>query len=211
MSEKILLLHGLWMHPLAMHWLEQQFRLEGYQTFSPIYRSTSKSPVDNARAVHQAMQRHLLPAEHLHIVAHSLGGIVALQLLSLYADVPDGRLVTLGSPVKGSSVAQRAIKNWLLKPFIGHSFRYGLDGQATPPSIGREWGMLAGNKSLGLGLMLGAIPKPNDGVVALEETYHPAQSAHRLIPIAHTAMLYSTTVVKETLSFIRTGQFSSEH
>lgn len=208
MTEKILILHGLWLHPWAMRWMQQQFNAAGYETITPVYHSISTNSANNVAAIYKAVQRSALPADRLHIVGHSLGGILALQMLSCYPDLPPGRLITLGTPVKGSLIAHRLARYRILRSLIGRSFEQGLDGQGLPEALGREWGMLAGNKAIGVGRILGGIAEVNDGVVALSETYHPAQTAHHTLPISHSSMLFSPLVVQECISFIRTGQFS---
>ncbi|TXH70263.1 MAG: acetyltransferase [Thiothrix sp.] len=210
MTEKILLLHGLWLHPWAMRWLQQQLTKAGYEVVTPVYHSISSNSAHNVRLVYQAVQRYALPTERLHIIAHSLGGIVALQMLMAYTELPPGRLVTLGTPAKGSLIAQRLAKHRLFRPLMGRSFEGGLDGQGIPEHLlQHEWGALAGNKPIGVGRILGGIAEVNDGVVALSETYHPAQTAHRVLAVSHSSMLFSSLVVEECLQFIRTGQFSA--
>lgn len=209
MTEKILLLHGLWLHPWAMRWLQQQFNAAGYEVITPVYHSISANSANNVGLVYQAVQRYALPTERLHIVAHSLGGIVALQMLTAYPDLPSGRLVTLGTPAQGSVIAHRLAKYNFCRPLIGRSFEGGLDGQGLPATVCHEWGALAGNKPIGVGRLLGGIAEINDGVVALSETYHPAQTAHRILPVSHSSMLFSNLVVQECISFIRTGSFST--
>ena len=209
MTEKILLLHGLWLHPLAMRWLQQQFNAAGYEVVAPVYHSISTNSAHNVSLVYKAVQRYALPTERLHIVAHSLGGIVALQMLNAYPDLPPGRLVTLGTPAKGSLIAQRLAKYSFCRPLIGRSFEGGLDGQGLPETIRHEWGALAGNKPIGVGRLFGGIAETNDGVVALSETYHTAQTAHQILPLSHSSMLFSALVAQECVHFIRTGHFSS--
>ncbi|MFZ1342708.1 esterase/lipase family protein [Thiothrix eikelboomii] len=209
MTEKILLLHGLWLHPLAMRWMQQQFSAAGYETIAPVYHSISNNSAKNVSLIYEAVQQLVLPVERLHIVAHSLGGILALQMLSCHPELPPGSLITLGTPVKGSLIAQRLAKYRLFRPLIGHSFEQGLDGQGLPKVLARQWGMLAGNKPIGVGRLLGGIADVNDGVVALAETYHPAQTEHRILPLSHSSMLFSGLVVQECLSFIQKGRFSA--
>ncbi|WP_298609761.1 alpha/beta hydrolase [uncultured Thiothrix sp.] len=212
MTEKILLLHGLWLHPWAMRWLKQQFTNAGYEVVTPIYHSISSNSAHNVSLVYQAVQRYALPTERLHIVAHSLGGIVALQMLTCHAELPPGRLVTLGTPAKGSLIAHRLAKYRWFRPLIGLSFEGGLDGQGLPETLlQHEWGALAGTNPIGVGRIFGGIAEVNDGVVALSETYHPAQTAHRILPVSHSSMLFSKQVAQECLHFIRTGQFSPQH
>lgn len=209
MTEKILLLHGLWLHPLAMRWMQQQFSAAGYEAIAPVYHSISNNSAKNVAIIYQAVQEHILPVERLHIIGHSLGGILALQMLSTHPDLPSGCLITLGTPVKGSLIAHRLAKSAFLRPLIGRSFEQGLDGQGLPTALPHQWGMLAGNNPIGVGRLFGGISEVNDGVVALSETYHPAQTEHRILPISHSSMLFSRLVVQECLNFIQKGQFSS--
>jgi pimeloyl-ACP methyl ester carboxylesterase len=209
MTEKILLLHGLWLHPLAMRWMQQQFNAAGYATIAPAYHSISNNSAKNVELIYTAVQQLALPTERLHIVAHSLGGILALQMLSCHPDLPAGCLITLGTPVKGSLIAHRLAKSSFLRPLIGRSFEQGLDGRGLPTAVARQWGMLAGNKPIGVGQIFGGLSGVNDGVVALAETYHPAQTEHRIVPLSHSNLLFSRLVVQECLSFIQKGRFSS--
>jgi hypothetical protein len=131
-------------------------------------------------------------------------------MLSAYPDLPPGRLITLGSPVKGSLIANRLAKHRVLSALIGRSFKQGLDGQGLPEALGRDWGMIAGDRAIGVGRLLGGIADINDGVVALSETYHPAQTAHCILPISHSSMLFSKQIVQECINFIQNGRFSTE-
>jgi len=58
MTEKILLLHGLWLHPWAMRWLQQQFNAAGYEVITPVYHSISANSANNVGLVYQAVQRY---------------------------------------------------------------------------------------------------------------------------------------------------------
>jgi len=46
-------------------------------------------------------------SEELHLVGHSMGGLVILNMLSRYDDLPHGRVILMGTPVKGSGVVKR--------------------------------------------------------------------------------------------------------
>jgi hypothetical protein len=51
------------------------------------------------------------------------------------------------------------------------------------------------------------LPKPNDGVVCLDETQFPALRDHLALPVGHTLMLMSSRVALQTASFLKTGAF----
>ena len=52
----------------------------------------------------QAYVRELAPGT-LHLVAHSLGGLVVHRFLERYPDQPPGRVVLLGTPLVASRAA----------------------------------------------------------------------------------------------------------
>jgi hypothetical protein len=71
-----------------------------------------------------------------------------------------------------------------------------------------EIGAIAGTRALGLARMVIRLPKPNDGVVCLDETKFPALRDHVALPVGHTVMLVSSRVARHTAAFLRTGAFA---
>jgi hypothetical protein len=70
-----------------------------------------------------------------------------------------------------------------------------------------EIGAIAGTVAFGLGRMVTRLPKPNDGVVCVDETNFPALRDHLALPVGHTVMLASPRVARQTAAFLRTGAF----
>lgn len=145
----------------------------------------------------------------VHLVGHSLGGLIALSLLIAHPELPIGRAVLLGSPVNGSRAA-RAFSRW-----PGASLLFGqladaqiLSGQARPTRYPVEIGVIAGSQSLGLGRFLGNLPEPNDGTVSVDETQLEGATESLVLPVSHTGMMISQSVVAATARFLATGGFS---
>ena len=61
--------------------------------------------------------------------------------------------------------------------------------------------------AVGLGRMVTRLPKPNDGVVCLDETKFPALRDHIALPVGHTLMLVSPRIARQTAAFLRAGEF----
>ena len=99
----------------------------------------------------------MLRAERLHLVAHSLGGIVLHHLFRQFPDLPPGRVVLLGSPVRGSGVARRMAVSPFLRPLLGSNREEGLLGDVPPWPPNRELGVIAGNRGLGVGRLIGGL------------------------------------------------------
>ena len=145
----------------------------------------------------------------VHVVAHSLGGLVALETLAGEGDLPPGRAVLLGSPVQGSRAAT-AIARWSLGPQLLGSLAIAELARARDRRWHgpREIGLIAGSRSAGLGRVFAELPQPNDGTVCLDETDLPGATARLVLDVSHTGMLLSQTVAAATLRFLAHGSFA---
>jgi hypothetical protein len=80
--------------------------------------------------------------------------------------------------------------------------------QPRPPvPDGVELGVIAGDVSIGLGRVVARWPKPNDGVVMLDETHVPGAADSIVLHTSHTAMLVSPTVARTICAFLKNGRF----
>jgi pimeloyl-ACP methyl ester carboxylesterase len=145
----------------------------------------------------------------VHLVGHSLGGLLVLRLVDEHPDLPLGRVVLLGSPVNGS----RAARAFARLPGAGLVFG-NLAGTELLREQPRSWrhaaalGVIAGSQPLGFGRLLASLPLPNDGTVAVDETRLEGATEHLVLPVSHTGMMLSEPVVGEIASFLGDGRFS---
>jgi pimeloyl-ACP methyl ester carboxylesterase len=144
----------------------------------------------------------------VHVVAHSLGGLVALETLQGDGELPPGRAVLLGSPVQGSRAAS-AIAHWSLGPQLLGSLAAAELGRAHDRRWRgpREVGVIAGSRSAGLGRVFADLPQPNDGTVCVDETELPGATARIVLDVSHTGMLLSQAVAESVSSFLCVGRF----
>jgi pimeloyl-ACP methyl ester carboxylesterase len=204
-SAAVLLLHGAWMHPLVMAYLVQALRREGFAAHALGYR-TVRDPLE-AHLSRLARRIEKLEAARVHLVGHSLGGVIVMRYLQRVADQRIGRAVLLGSPVAGCRAAVRFAERAGGELMMGQSlamWREPFDVSVDPRF---EIGAIAGTRALGLGAVVTRLPKPNDGVVCLDETRFPALRDHLVLPVGHTLMLMSSRVALQTASFLKTGAF----
>jgi pimeloyl-ACP methyl ester carboxylesterase len=147
----------------------------------------------------------------VHLVGHSLGGLVILETLECHGPLPEGRVVLLGSPVRGSRAA-RAVAGWSLGPqLLGRLAATELvRTQERSWSGPRELGVIAGSRSYGMGRMFADLPAPNDGTVAVDETRISGASDSAILDVSHTGMLLSTQVAAEVVAFMRNGRFGPD-
>lgn len=187
--------------------LRRRVSAEGFQVVQFRYRSLKCSPSENAEKLFGFVQK--LPARRIHFVAHSLGGIVLAHYFHCRKEHFSGRVVLLGSPLNTSSAARSYASYRVTRPLLGKSIEAGLLGDHSPWDANVEAGMVAGTRGIGVGsLLFGALPKPNDGTVALVETRVEGLRDFICVPESHFSMLLSRQVANETVGFLRSGHFS---
>jgi hypothetical protein len=119
-----------------------------------------------------------------------------------------GRVVMLGTPLRGSAVAGGFARYFFTRPLLGRSIEQGLLGDAPRWKGMRELGVIAGDRGIGIGLLLfGGLEPPHDGTVAINETRSPDVNAHVTVPTSHMGMLYSRTVAALVCGFLKEGVF----
>ena len=203
-SGVVVLVHGLWFGPWSLGLLARRLRRAGFEPRRFRYRSTRADLAEHARALRQFVGS---PAGRpLHFVAHSLGGLVTLRMLAEAADLPTGRVVLLGSPLGGSVAARKSAGLPGAARLLGAA-RPALQNGFARLMADRDIGMIAGSRSIGLGLFLGGLGEPGDGTVAVAETRSDGLREHRLLPVTHTGMLFSRQVAREVVHFLRAGRF----
>ncbi|MGB1310787.1 MAG: esterase/lipase family protein [Leucothrix sp.] len=208
----VLLLHGVLVNAMEMLYLKRQLEQQGFTVHSLSYASTKYSIAENAQRLYQQIAS--IKYAKLHVVAHSLGGIMTLHLLEKYPDLKIGRVVMLGTPINGSYAAKRFCRWKVIGRLLTNSMAQGLAGDhhfnITAP---HEIGMIAGSiqSPIGLGLLLGKLPEANDGTVLLSETKHPLLSQHLVVNKSHTGLVFSKTVAALASRFLRTGHFEAQH
>jgi pimeloyl-ACP methyl ester carboxylesterase len=205
MPETVILVHGIWMTGLELQLLAWRLRRCGYRTGVFRYPSLRRTLAQNAvRLVERVEQQGNAT---VHLVGHSLGGLVILQALQDHPGLIQGRAVLLGSPVNGSVIAQRLHKYRISRCLIGRS------GDGALLGGGPRWGgwqalaTIAGTRSVGIGRLLGGFDETSDGTVALSETQLDGEHEAITVSSTHFGLLFSRPVARAVCGFLRTGRF----
>jgi pimeloyl-ACP methyl ester carboxylesterase len=204
LDETVVLVHGLYTRGLIMAPLARWLRKAGYRTVVFSYPSVRRGPADNARELARCIAG--LETDTVHLLAHSLGGLVVRHLFAGTPGLPPGRVVTLGTPHQGSLVA-RSLCDHKLGFLLGHSVEQGLLDHVSPWTGERQLGSIAGSVNMGMGRLVARVPDPADGAVRVAETYLPGMTDHVVMGVSHTAMLFSSAVAEQVCAFFATGRF----
>jgi len=164
----------------------------------------------------------------VHFIGHSLGGLIVFDILSRWRFKNPGKVVSLGTPFKGSPLFQRIedIRPTLSKTFIikymdeilkavmsdkpKSKFKIGLVAGSQPYSNVSE---LLTRSQKELDFRIKGLKGPNDGSVTVRSA-HGLPTAHGVVDTATLEMTHnqlishprSRTVVDR---FLRTGKFGN--
>jgi pimeloyl-ACP methyl ester carboxylesterase len=170
------------------------------------YPTVRATLAENAAALAAFLGR--IETDRLHIVAHSLGGLVVWRSFQEASRLPPGRVVLLGSPLNGCRAGEglarlpggrRVMGRGIVEDAIGCRARYWQGA--------RELGTVAGDRARGLGRLVARFDGPNDGTVAVAEARLAGAADHITLSVSHSGLLFAPRVAAQALNFFKTGRF----
>jgi triacylglycerol lipase len=208
----VILLHGMARSPGSMNPLARELNRAGYRVSNVGYPS-------RPYGVGELVQRYVRPAfesccrdgQAVHVVTHSLGGILVRYYLQT-VELPAGsRIVMLAPPNQGSEVADH-VRHWPLYRWwtgrVGQQMGTGEDGivhRLRP--INAEIGVIAANRSIQPWFST-LIPGPDDGAVSVAGTRLPEMSDHLVVDSSHSILMFNRKVRDQVLHFLAEGRFA---
>ncbi|RMH94151.1 alpha/beta fold hydrolase [Lysobacter pythonis] len=200
---RVVLLHGLWMHAPAMRWFATRLKSRGFDAAPLGYYSL----LEDTDSVVERLAEEFTTRPGSHVVAHSLGGLLALRAAARVGGERLGRIVCLGTPLAGSRAAD-GVRTRIPAggKLLGRHLPLLLEGaRMLPPGI--EVGMVAGCRPLGLGGVVAKFDCAHDGTVALPETRIDGLTDHVTIHASHSGLIFSDVAVTQASRFLREGHF----
>lgn len=227
----VVLLPGIWRSKDSMEGLAEGLERAGYQVAALNYPSTRWSLEDNARQVDRVLERFPPEVKRLSFVTHSMGGLVARQLLGapVAAAATDGatapdetiapadtaswrarvtvdRLVMIFPPNQGSVLADRWQDNLLYRGLYGPSGQQlTTDVAAALPVPAVPTGIIAGGRGDGEGHSR-SVPGDDDDTVAVAETAL-AGAELLVLDVEHTRGMNDERTIDAVLRFLANGRF----
>jgi pimeloyl-ACP methyl ester carboxylesterase len=193
--------------------LGRHLESHGFDVYFVSYPSTQASIGSHARNL-QRILHHLDHPGPIHIVGHSMGGLVTRAYLELEVDPRLRRVVTLGTPHQGADMAD-LLARYRLLPMLGPAAMqlvHGPAGIATKlrpnpaRATGLEFGVIAGIGPDGKGFSP-LIPHNNDGIVTLASALLEGATDVHLVRGVHSFLMSLISVRIVTERFLRRGYF----
>ena len=205
-KEAVILVHGLWMNGMEMSLLRHRLNRFGYRPWSFRYSSTRLDLEEIATRLNTFVEQ--VPAQTIHFVGHSLGGLVILKLFEVFPRQRPGRIIAMSPPYQGSETAKRFIRFPGGRNLIGRSITQLLKGDVPAWSGERDLGVIGGTLNFGFGRLIGAVGRSGDGTISLEEMRIPKAHDFITLRVSHMGLVVSRKVAVETYHFLEHGRFS---
>lgn len=200
-AERVLVLHGLWMHAPAMRWFATRLRGRGFDAHALGYYSLLQGTDAGVARIVAALQPGTA------IVAHSLGGLLAIRAAQEYGADRMGRIVCLGTPLAGSAAADGVMTRIPAGRQLLHAHGALLRSGTGAIAAGLQVGNIAGSVPRGLGGLVGRFHDLHDGTVRVAETRVDGLADHVVVRASHSGLIFSDAAVRQAAAFLRDGRF----
>lgn len=209
-------MHGLWLTGAESFLLRRRLGALGWRLHVLPYSSLTESPQRvarrGARYARLIARRTSLP---VHLVGHSLGGLIIYRMFEQGMLAPDEfggdlcRVVFLGTPSCGTASGRALGALRFGRQMLGVAGATELlDQRERRWTFPAQLGVIAGSSGHGLGRLLARLEAPHDGTVEVRETRLPGMTAHCVLPVSHTGMLVSPEVARQVATFLDSGRFA---
>ncbi|MCC4797137.1 cob(I)alamin adenolsyltransferase [Enterovibrio norvegicus] len=198
---KIILLHGLYMHGIAMIPLCNRLKEAGHEVLNLSYNTISP----DTPSLFGEMD-DFIDGDEAAIVAHSMGGVITRAYMEADSDMSHcvKTVITLGTPHQGSKIAEYlkeiGIGDWMFQS----ASEYLMPKNTPSWPKGAALYSIAGDMPIGPARVLldAKQSEASDGTVLLKETEINGMTSHETFPLTHTALIYAKRVSNRILDIL---------
>jgi len=205
----VVLIHGLARTQASMRLLSMRLRRAGFRTAFARYDSRRMRVNEAVDAVAKQVEK-MERSGPLHLVGHSLGGVVALRVKQDRSELKVHRVVQLGSPNLGSAAARTLSEMRLARDFFGPVLSelsddldqedapdpdvMAIAGASMPRWLSQHYGMRG----------------YNDGLVSVRSAWGWAAGKRLRVESIHGWLPLSADVADDVEAFLKTGDVPEE-
>ena len=195
-SDAVILIHGLGAHWIVMSPLARRLKNQFGRIINWSYRSLwSRIEPHGEQMAGQLQELDDDPAiSRIHLITHSMGGIVARLALARRVPSKMGRMVMLAPPNSGSHVARSLapVLGGLCPPLVQLSDEAESFVASLPPPSALEIGIIAAR---------------SDFLVAEPRTHLPTEKEHIVLPGMHSSLVWRKETAEQAAEFLSSGAF----
>lgn len=210
-AEQVVILHGLGRSESAMLILENVLAGAGYEVHNLGYPSKDETPEELVARISSAIDACCADNDRpLHLVGHSLGGLLIRAYLARGKPSNLGRVVLLGTPNRGSELAdvEEGIMGSMVTWAGPTAEMLGTGPDAFPASLpppDYPVGVIAGTRDA---IVTNEwLPLPNDSMVSVESAKLEGMTDFRTFHVTHWGLRNDLQVADAVVYFLEHGMF----
>mgnify|MGYP001815765475 CR=1 FL=1 len=213
-ADRVVLLHGLGRSEMSMLLIQSALTEAGFDVFNIGYPSTDLLPGELLATVSAEIDDCCANRpETVHFVGHSLGGLLIRDYLGASLPSNLGRVVLLGTPNKGSELANAELPDALQSSLLemagptARALGTGPDDYpASLPAPNYSIGVIAGTRDTTLANKW--LPLPNDGLVSVDSASIDGMTDFIEFDVNHWELRTDPAVARQVSEFLLNGTFA---
>ena len=208
-KETVILLHGYFRTKKDMYSLSNYLTSHGYCVYS-VTLPTTTQPLETCCSLFEEYLDDLkLDGNTVHMVGHSMGGLIIRLLLQRGTFSFQGRSVLIATPNQGWKLADIAMKlffpiSYIFKGLASISSK-NIRQNTLLKNDSNKYGIIAGNKNSPITNYF--LPGENDGRVELDSVKLPTMADFLILPFDHNDIHHQINTHEAVLNFLQTGLF----
>lgn len=208
----VIVVHGIIRSSKSFNRMRTELETDGYTVVGFDYPSTRVTIEESAEYLHRVIES-LKGVSEIHLVVHSMGGLIVRTYLKEHRDPRIRRMVMLGVPNHGANMANLLKTNPLFRLFFGPAGQQLVEDPegfiASLPTPEFEFGIIAGARGTEDGWNP-LIQGDDDGTVELINTRLPGAADFMTVNGLHSFLMDREDVIEATRNFLQTGALRAD-
>ena len=210
-GESVIVIHGFARRARSMRRLADAVHDAGYEVRNVNYVSIRRSLDEIKADVFGKFDRYISnnPSKKIHFVGHSLGGLLIRSYLDQAQIENLGSVILMGTPNKGTSVADRYEGKWYVSWMGALIADLGAGNSGFLETLEEPYytvGVIAGSKPYKW-FTHAALEGMHDGLVTVESAKLSGMTDFVVIDVNHSRMKRDKRVIDQVIYFLKHSRF----